>query len=705
MAKEKKKRILVCAAWPYVHAVSHLGNVVPFFSADVLARFYRLKGCDVEFVSGSDQHGAAMEFEAKKLGVTPQQLVDKNHAIVEKFNKEWGMSFTNYSRTTHPMHKQFVTDFYKKVFENGHIEIKDETLPFCTECDQFLPDRFVTGSCPFCSNDKCLGNQCDECGRVLDPLQLVDPKCSQCGTTPVTRETKTGYFKLSKFLEQLKKYVKEKKPVWQPRVVNFTERWFEEGLNDRPVTRDLKWGIPCPFPGLEDKTIYVWAEAVLGYCSTIFMTDKFKQFWETPVDHSYFCLGKDNIPFHTIIFPSLLMGHENLNLPDVIVSNEYIGFEGKQFSKTRGVGIWIDEVFGVLEPDYWRYYLLRIFPETKDTDFSWKDFDDKINNELVKNLSNFINRVINLLNKMCDAVIPEKKEMDSKDRAVYEKIKECKKNFEKNLELGKVKEPLEKLMALSKVGNEYLQTKEPWKVAENKDCLAVCSSLVKALAIFAEPYLPFTSEKIKNMFNFKDLTWDDLDEEKLKAVSGKVNEPVHMFDRINVEKIQKQILDKRLYGGFKKLDLRVAKVTKVENHPNADKLYVMQIDLGKLGERQIVSGLKDYYKPEELEGKNIVIIANLKESELRGVKSKGMLLAAIDKKKKLGLLVARDSAPGDQCYLEALKPTPAKIIDIKDFQKLKMTVMVGRVMFKDKMLKTDKEDIIAENVADGAHVE
>ncbi|MBD3259757.1 methionine--tRNA ligase, partial [Candidatus Woesearchaeota archaeon] len=344
MAKEKKvpKRVLVCAAWPYVHAVPHLGNVIPFFSADVLARYYRLKNYEVEFVSGSDQHGAAMEFEAKKLGITPQQLVDKNHAIVEKFNKDWGISFTNYSKTTHPAHKQFVTDFYKHVYDKGFIEIRDETLPYCPECEQFLPDRYVTGKCPFCGNDKCVGNQCDECGRVLDPMQLIEPKCSQCGTTPKTKETKTGYFLLSKFLDDLKRYVKEKKPLWQPRVVNFTERWFEEGLNDRPITRNLKWGIPCPFPGLEDKSIYVWAEAVLGYCSTVMMRDKFRQFWENQIEHSYFCLGKDNIPFHTIIFPALLMAHGDINVPDIIVSNEYIGFEGKQFSKTRGVGIWLD---------------------------------------------------------------------------------------------------------------------------------------------------------------------------------------------------------------------------------------------------------------------------------------------------------------------------------------------------------------------------
>ncbi|MBD3259935.1 class I tRNA ligase family protein, partial [Candidatus Woesearchaeota archaeon] len=364
-----------------------------------------------------------------------------------------------------------------------------------------------------------------------------------------------------------------------------------------------------------------------------------------------------------------------------------------------------DEVFGLLEPDYWRYYLLRVFPETKDTDFSWKDFDDKINNELVKNFSNFVNRVVSLLHKMCDAEVPAKENMDSRDKEVFDAIEKCKKSFEKNLELGRIKEPLEKFMALSKTGNEYLQSKEPWKVEENKDCLAVCSALIKALSVFAEPFLPFTSERLKSMFNLKKLSWEDLEPGKLLQFKEKINEPAHLFDRIYVEKIQKQIQDKRLYGGFKKLDLRVAKILDVKDHPSAAKLYVLQIDLGKLGKRQIVAGLKGYYKPEVLKGKNIVIVANLKEAELRGVKSQGMLLAAVDKDKNVGLLTARDSKPGDQCYLEALKPTPAKIVDIKDFQKLKMTVMVGRVMFKDKMLKTDKEDIIAENVADGAHVE
>ncbi|MBW3013780.1 methionine--tRNA ligase [Candidatus Woesearchaeota archaeon] len=714
------KRVLVCAAWPYVHAVSHLGNVICMLSADVIARFYRQLGYEVEMVSGSDQHGAQMEFEAKKLGITPKELVDRNHKIVsDVILNKLNFSFTNYSYTTHPTHIKFVQDFYKVLWDKGFIIVKDETLPYCEGCKKFLPDRFVVGKCPHCENDKALGNQCDECGRILDPTDLIDPKCSECGAKPIFKDTKTGYFDLPRLVPDLKKYVQSKEPEWQSRVVHFTERWFEEGLNQRPITRDLSWGIPAPFPGLQDKCIYVWAEAVLGYLSTVVQRGKFKEFWQEPIEKSYFCLGKDNIPFHTIILPSLLLAHGDLNVPDIIVSNEYLGFGGKQFSKTRGIGVWLNEIVDTVPSyDIWRYYLYRIYPENKDTDFSWKDFAEKVNTELVANFSNFVNRVINLLNKYYDGKVPEYEAVLADDKELLLKIKRCKEKVEQLIKLGKIREPLDEIMLLSKAGNEYLQSKEPWKNEDNRPTLRVCAQLLKVLSVLLHPYLPEATEKLQKLLNVDDLSWENIDD-----VPEKVEEPEHLFDNIDVEVVQKKVEENRQKTGakpleeekekekdetlFKKFDLRVAKVLEVKDHPKADKLFVMQIDLGELGKRQIVAGMKGHYSPEELIGKNIIVIANLKPAVLRGEESNGMLLAGVEESngKNAGLVVAPNSAPGDKVSLKGKSQSPETEMTIDQFAKLKMSVKDGKVMFDGNALATEKEDLSVEKVGDGARIQ
>ncbi|MCK4670129.1 MAG: methionine--tRNA ligase [Nanoarchaeota archaeon] len=716
------KRILVCAAWPYVHAVSHLGNIICMLSADVIARFYRQLGYEVEMVSGSDQHGAQMEFEAKKLGITPKELVDMNHKIVsDVILNKLKFSFTNYSFTTHPEHIKFVREFYKKVWDNGYIEVKDETLPYCDGCKRFLPDRFVVGKCPHCGNDKALGNQCDECGRILDPTDLVEPKCSECGATPIFKDTKTGYFDLPKIVPKLWEYVDTKKAEWQPRVVHFTERWFEEGLNQRPITRDLSWGIPAPFPGLEDKCIYVWAEAVLGYLSTVVMRGKFKEFWQEPIEKSYFCLGKDNIPFHTILLPAFILAHGNINVPDIIVSNEYLGFGGKQFSKTRGTGVWLNEIIDTVPSyDIWRYYLYRIYPENKDTDFSWKDFAKKVNSELVANFSNFVNRVINLLNKYYDGKVPEYEAVLADDKKLLLKIKKCKEKVGQLIKQGKIREPLDEIMLLSKAGNEYLQSKEPWKNKTNQPTLRVCAQLLKVLSVLLHPYLPEATEKLQKLLNVDNLLWENID-----AVPEKVEKPVHLFDNIDVEKVKKKIEENRKKTGgklleekeekkeaegtlFKKFDFRVAKVLEVKDHPKADKLFVMQIDLGTLGKRQIVAGIKGHYTPEELVGKQIIVIANLKPAMLRDEESNGMLLAGVEgkgKEQRIGLVIAPNSAPGDKVSLKGESQEPAHEMTINDFAKLKIATKDGKVVCCGKPLATEKEDLSAEKVSDGACIE
>jgi methionyl-tRNA synthetase len=697
------KKILVCTAWPYVHAIPHFGNIMPFLSADVLARWHTANGYEVEFVSGSDEHGSTIEFEAKKQGITPKELVDRNHNLLKQYIEQLGFSFTNYSRTSNDIHKKFVQDFYRQVKKNGFIEFKEEKQYFCDKDDSFLPDRFVVGTCPHCESDHALGNQCDECGRVLDPTELINPKCSLCGSKPRIKKTVNAFFKLKKLEKELLKYIEDHKPLWQERVINFSERWINEGLLDRPITRDLKWGIKAPFEEIEDKVIYVWAEAVLGYVSTLLERGKLDEYWKEPIQRSYFTLGKDNIPFHTIIFPALLMAHENYNLPQIIVSNEFIGFEGKQFSKTQNRGIWLDEVIDVLPADYWRFYMYRIFPENKDTDFSWNDFGEKINNELVANVANFVSRVLTLLNKFYEGRIPSIAQQKPEEENVINEIKNAGMKISELIVKGETKEPFNLILGISRLGNEFIQHEEPWKKPENKDCLATCAVICKALAIFLEPYLPFASQKLKEAFNIKDedFKWDKAHE---YFEGGEVGESFHLFDKIDVEEIRKKVESKRKYAQFETFDLRVAKVKEVRDHTNAEKMYIIKVDAGNLGEKQLCAGLKPYLKPEKIQGKNIILVANLKPATLRGEKSEGMLLAAQDSKDNVQLLEAPNSKPGDDVYLDGVQKKPLKEIDIEDFYAQKMKVKKGKIIYKDKTLKTDEEDVIVNDMKDGGEV-
>lgn len=687
-------KILVCPAWPYVHAVPHFGNIIPFLSADAIARYHRLKGDDVEMVSGSDEHGARMELEARKLGITPKQLVDTNHKFVTEVIEKFRFSFTNYSRTTSPKHKEWVQTFYKKVYDNGHVNIEDEELPYCTKCEMFLPDKFVKGDCPHCGQKDIQGDQCDECGRVLDAIELVNPRCFNCGTKPMIKKTKTAYFDLPKFTDQLKKYV-SKQDHWQPRVKQFSLRWFEDGLEKRPITRDLEWGIPAPFPGMNDKVIYCWAEAVLGYLSTVWMLGKIDEYWKNKNAYSYFCIGKDNIPFHTILLPGLLLGHGGYNLPSQIVNNEFLNFDGKQFSKSRGVGIYLDDIIDILPPDYWRFYLYRIFPENKDTDFVWKDFEAKINSELVANLANFVNRVVNLLNQMYDGKIPK----STLDKDVEKSINETLIKYDVAFKNIKIKEPLDLVLLLSSVGNEYLQRKQPWKDEKNKDCLYTCAVICKVLSILLDPYLPETAEKLRTLFGIKEKELSlgfDLD------IKGNVGKPEHLFNKINVNEIQEQINDRRMFSSFSKVDLRVAKVLEAVKHPRADNLYVLKVNNGS-EEKQIVSGLAKHYVPEELVGKKVILVNNLKKADLRGVISSGMLLAA-STKDKLGILFVNDAGVGSKVELDGVESKPLHEITIDDFSKVDLRLKDGKISYKEHVLKVGDELVKTEKSPEGARV-
>ncbi len=508
---------IVASAWPYVYSLPHLGNLIGApLSADVFARFLRRVGEEVVFVSGSDEHGTPIEAEAKKRGIPPRQLTDEMHALVSSLFEGFRISYDNYTRTESPTHVRFVQEFYKRLYENGHIYVDEIEQLYCEKDEMFLPDRFVIGTCPHCGNPKAYGDQCDVCGRLLNPLDLIDPRCVFCGSTPVVRKTKHWFFDLPKFSEALKEYIHQNENL-PDNARNMSLAMLKEGLKPRSVTRDSKWGIPAPFPGAEGKTIYVWMEAVLGYVSAVKewaeaqgRPELFNAFWKDPSTKSVYFIGKDNIPFHTLIFPALLMAsEEGYILPFNVSSTEFLMYEEQRFSKSKGVGIWMDEALKLLDADYWRYYLISTRPETKDSNFSWDDFEAKINNELNDVLGNFVHRTLTFVASRFGGEVPRLDEGDREVIKVLEKAKRTSKEAEESLWRFRMREALHKVMDVARIGNAFLNARTPWadfregRVERAGSTIAASVTLVKGLAYYLEPFLPDTSEKIWSMLRLE----------------------------------------------------------------------------------------------------------------------------------------------------------------------------------------------------------
>ncbi|MBC7131152.1 methionine--tRNA ligase, partial [Candidatus Bathyarchaeota archaeon] len=482
-------------------------------SADVVARYYRLKGDDVVMVSGSDEHGTPIEVEAIKRGIHPKELTDRNHAKVAELFKRWGISFDNYTRTESPVHKEFVQKHLMKIYENGYIFTKETEMLYCESCRRFLPDRFVEGECPYCGHVPARGDQCDACGRLLEPTLLVEPYCAICKGKPVMKTTKHWYFDLSKFSDKLAEYISQNKQL-APSVKNFTLNLIKEGLKPRAVTRDVSWGIPAPFPGAEGKTIYVWVEAVLGYVSATieYFLDQgdpegWKAYWFDKNAKTLYFIGKDNIPFHTIILPALLLAsHEDYNLPWNVSATEFLQFKGEKASKSLRIGIWIDEALELFPPDYWRYFLITTRPETKDSNFSWEIFKEKINADLNDTFGNFIHRTLSFINRQFDSKIPEPSTLDEEDKQVMEELKRLVNAIAQDYEACKLQSAANRVMDIGRLGNQYLNQKEPWKLIKNDKAKAatvlhISAHLVKALAITSAPIIPFTADKLWKILN------------------------------------------------------------------------------------------------------------------------------------------------------------------------------------------------------------
>lgn len=527
---------IVNSAWPYVNSVPHLGTFIHLLSADVYTRYLRLKGEEVIAVTGSDEHGTPIEVEAIKRGVPPKQLTDEIHNRICELLKAYNIRFDNYTRTENPVHIRYTQDLYRKVYANGYVYTQNVNLPYCEKDQRFLPDRFVEGTCPHCAYEQARGDQCDSCGRVLDPLELIRPKCVFCGTTPTVKSSTHWFFDLPKFRDKLLALVKENKRLPE-NARNFSLRWLEEGLKPRALTRDNKWGIPAPFPGAEGKTIYVWLEAVLGYVSaSIEWAEKsgrpnaWKDFWFDKETRNVHFIGKDNIPFHVIIFPSLLLAtHEDYVLPWQVSSTEFILFDGQKFSKSKQIGVWIDDALKVAPGEYWRYVLIATRPESRDANFTWRDFEAHVNSELNDVLGNFIHRTLTFVNNQFESKIPEIHELDGLDEALKYRIESSPEKVGLLLDRFELKNALAEIVELARQGNQYLSEREPWHLvkkdrAKTATTLHLATQLVRTIGILISPFLPETAQGIREQLNITaDQQWWD---------AGKLSlEPGHIIGK------------------------------------------------------------------------------------------------------------------------------------------------------------------------------
>lgn len=630
------KRILIGVAWPYANGPIHIGQVGGcYLPPDIFKRYHEMKGNEVLMVSGSDQHGTPVTVTAEKEGLTPKEAAEKYHRINSSALKKLGINFTLFTYTMNETHKRVARDIFKTLYEKDHIYLDDMEIFYCKNCERSLPDRYVKGECPVCGAEEVKGDQCDECGELLNPKDLKKPKCMHCGEEPVMKESEYFFLELSGFQEALERYV-EDKDHWKNHVLNFTKGWLKEGLEDRPISRDMEWGISVPVEGYEDKKIYVWFEAVIGYLSTSIKWSEetegdWTKFWKNPDAEHYYFLAKDNIPFHTIIWPAILMGYnEDLNLPYDVPGNQYMRLGGEQFSTSRGNIVSLPDLLDDFNSDAVRFYVTMVMPETKDTNFTWEEFQDRVNSELVGNLGNFIHRVLSFTHSNFGEV-PKAVDLDERDEEIITTIEEKVKKIDNYISNRKFKKGLKEILQLSKEGNKYFNDKSPWEDISEREIRAATTlnislRIVKALSIVSTPYLPHSMEQLWRYLSQEGSVHDQIWEDALEPLDEGINlpEPEPLYDTIDLEEMKEE---SELIKKLGKLDLRVGQIKKVQEHPNADKLYITKVDIGD-EERTLVAGLKPYYDREEMEGLKVLVLANLEPATLRGIESEGMMLAA-----------------------------------------------------------------------------
>ena len=673
------KRTLITTALPYANGPVHIGHLAGVYvPADIYARYLRLKGQDVIMIGGSDEHGVPITIKAKAEGVTPQDIVDRYHKIIKDSFAELGISFDIYSRTTSDIHSRTASEFFRRLYENGQFVEKTSMQLFDEKANQFLADRYVTGECPHCHAEGAYGDQCEKCGTSLNATDLINPKSAITGNTPVLRETKHWYLPLDRWQSALEKWILDGHKEWKTNVYGQCKSWLDLGLQPRAVSRDLDWGVPVPVEGADGKVLYVWFDAPIGYISNTIelLPDSWEKWWKDSDTRIINFIGKDNIVFHCIVFPAMMMAYgDNFQLPDNVPANEFLNLEGDKISTSRNWAIWLHEYLRDFpgKQDVLRYVLTANAPETKDNDFTWRDFQARNNSELVAILGNFVNRAMVLTFKYFDGIVPQPGELADVDRAAIAEIRQSVEALTAALDTFHFREALKEAMNIARIGNRYLQETEPWKVAKTdpqrvKTILNVAIQICANIAIAFEPFLPFMSEKLLRMLNGDKISWDMLGSFDLVPAGAQLQQPELLFEKIEDDVIQAQ-LDRlaaikeqnRLkawqpepqaapvdFDTFLKLDIRVGKVLECQAVPKADKLLRFLIDDG-MGTRTIVSGIAKYYKPEDLVGKQVCFIANFPPRKLKGVESQGMILSAENPDGTLTVISPADTlAPGSK---------------------------------------------------------
>ena len=654
------KRTLVTTALPYANGPVHIGHLAGVYvPADIYVRYLRLKGEDVLMIGGSDEHGVPITIRAKKEGVTPQDIVDRYHALIRDSFKEFGISFDIYSRTSSAIHAKTASDFFRTLYDKGEFIEQTSEQYYDEEAQQFLADRYITGECPHCHAEGAYGDQCEKCGTALSPLELINPRSAISGSTPVLRKTKHWYLPLDKHEPWLREWILENHKEWKTNVYGQCKSWLDMGLLPRAVSRDLDWGIPVPVEGAEGKVLYVWFDAPIGYISNTkeLLPDSWEKWWKDPETRMIHFIGKDNIVFHCIVFPAMLKAEGSYILPDNVPANEFMNLEGDKISTSRNWAVWLHEYLREFpgKQDVLRYALTANAPETKDNDFTWKDFQARNNNELVAVYGNFINRALVLTHKYFDGKVPACGELNDYDKATLKDFSDVKNQVEKLLDVFKFRDAQKEAMNLARIGNKYLADTEPWKTAKidmerTATILHLALQIAANLAIAFEPFLPFSSEKLRKMLAMETFSWNDLGKVDLLKEGHQINPAELLFEKIEdsvVEaQVQKLIDTKKAnelnsfkpepvkanvpFTDFEKLDMRVGTVLECTKVPKADKLLQFKIDDG-MGGRTIVSGIaQSYSDPQVLVGKQVCFVANFEPRKLKGIMSEGMIISAVD---------------------------------------------------------------------------
>ena len=675
MAKEFK-RYLITSALPYANGPVHIGHLAGVYvPSDIYTRYLRMRGRDVVSVCGSDEHGVPITIKARKEGVSPQAVVDRYHEIIKDSFSRLGISFDIYSRTSSPTHRVTASDFFRKLYDEGKFIERTSMQYYDEEAGTFLADRYIVGTCPRCGNDRAYGDQCEKCGSTLSPDELIEPRSAVSGAVPVKRETKHWYLPLDKYEGFLRRWILEGHKEWKSNVYGQCKSWLDLGLQPRAVSRDLDWGIPVPVEGAEGKVLYVWFDAPIGYISaTKDLTPDWEKYWKDGDTKMVHFIGKDNIVFHCIVFPSMLEAHGGYILPENVPANEFLNLEGDKISTSRNWAVWLHEYLDEFpgKEDVLRYVLCANAPETKDNDFTWRDFQARNNNELVAILGNFVNRALVLTKKYYDGVVPACGELTDYDRATIAEIGGIKASLEADIENYRFREALKDAMNFARIGNKYLADTEPWKVVKNdpervKTILNIALQITANITVAIEPFMPFSADKILKMLNLERMSWDGLGSMSLVASGHVIGEPALLFEKIEDDVIEAQLKkladikaanaaaeaaahvtaqkEEIVFDDFGKMDIRVSTILAAEKVAKTKKLLKLTVDTG-IDKRTIVSGIAEHFSPEELVGRQVLVLVNLAPRELKGITSNGMILMAEDATGKLVLLGPENKVNG-----------------------------------------------------------